>query len=65
MGLPSKERIQGFGTAQSQSSMGQVVQARGTSISPKVLHRRLLLHGQARAAKVWVKDEDRAHGPRL
>ena len=41
------------------------VQARGASISPRVLHKRLLLHRRARDARVWVEVEDRAHGPRV
>ena len=30
-----------------------------------VLNKCLLLHKHAREAKLWVKVEDRAHGPRL
>ena len=37
--------------------------ARGASISPKALHRPLLLHDQAKWTKAWV--EARAHKPRL
>ena len=39
--------------------------ARGTSISPKVLQKRLLLHKQAKEARVWVEAEDRASIPGL
>ena len=42
-----------------------LVQARGTSISPRVLHKNLLLHRWAREARVRVEVEDRAHRPRL
>ena len=41
------------------------VRERGTSISPRVVYKSLLLHGQAREAEVWVEVEDKAHGPRL
>ena len=34
-----------------------------TSISPKVLHKHLLLYRHAREARVWVGTPDRAHGP--
>ena len=37
------------------------MRARGTSISPKLLYRRLLLHKLAREARVWVEVEGRAH----
>ena len=45
------------------------VRARGTSISPRVLHKCLMLHRQATLARVWVEVEDRAcrqghQGPR-
>ena len=45
------------------------MRVRGTSLSPRVLHRSLLLHRQAKEARVWVEAEDRAHklrrkGPR-
>ena len=36
------------------------VRAKGTNISPRVLHKRLLLHKQARKARVWVEVEDMA-----
>ena len=35
--------------------------AREDSISPKVLHKHLLFHKQAREARVWVEVGDRAH----
>ena len=35
--------------------------ARGASISPNAMHRPILLHNQARWAKVWGEVEDRAH----
>ena len=43
--------------------------AKGTSISPKVLHKHLLLHIQAKGARACVEVEDRVHrsglqGPR-
>ena len=37
------------------------MQARGTSISPRVLHKHLLLHRRVREARVRVKVEDKAH----
>ena len=37
------------------------MQARGTNISLKVLHKHLLHHRHAREAKVWVEVGDRAH----
>ena len=39
--------------------------ARGANISPKVLHMLLLLHDQARWARVWVEVEANAHKLRL
>ena len=41
--------------------------AKGTNISPRALHRPLLLHDQARRDKAWVEVEveDRAHKPGL
>ena len=39
--------------------------ARGASISPKALHRPLILHDQARWAKAWVEVEARAYKPGL
>ena len=41
--------------------------ARGTSISPRALHKPLLLHYKARWVRVWVQVEveARAHKPRL
>ena len=43
------------------------VLTRGTSISPRVLHKHLLLHTRAREARVRVEVEveDRAHMPGL
>ena len=41
------------------------VRARGTSISPGVLYKSLLLHELAREAGVWVEVEDKAQGSRL
>ena len=35
------------------------------SLSPKVLHKHLLFHRQAKEARVWVEVEDRAHRPGL
>ena len=67
---PQRQGSQSFGTAQSQSSVGQVrtqfvppppVWVRGTSISPRVLYEHLLPHRQARGVKAWVKALDRAH----
>ena len=37
------------------------VQARGASISFRELHEHLLLHRQARGARLWVEAEDGAH----
>ena len=37
------------------------VWARGASFSPKVLHGHLLLHRQARGARLWAKAKDEAH----
>ena len=75
--FPQRQGSQGHGTPQSQSSIGHAqtqflltpVLARETSISPRVLHKHLLLHRRAREARVWVEVEDRAHklglqGPR-
>ena len=39
--------------------------ARGTSISPKVLHKNLLLHKQVGWAKAWVEVRTKAHKPGL
>ena len=39
--------------------------ARGTNISPRALHRPLLLHDQARQDNAWVEVEDRALKPGL
>ena len=39
--------------------------ARRTDISPRVLHKHLLLYRQAREARVWVEVKDRAYGSRL
>ena len=39
--------------------------ARGSSISPRVLHKPLLLHDQAGCTRAWVEVEVRAHKPRL
>ena len=74
-GLPSEARIPGFLGRNSHNHQWDMhrhslflltpVRARGTSISPKVLHMHLLLHKQAREARVWVEVEDRAHKPRL
>ena len=41
-------------------NMGQ-----GTNISPRVLHKHLLLRRQAKGARAWVEVEDRAHRPGL
>ena len=35
--------------------------AKGTGISPRVLHKRLLLHRQAREVRVWVEAKDKAY----
>ena len=40
-----------------------LVRARGASIIPKVLHKRLFLHRWAREARVWVEVKDRAYRP--
>ena len=37
------------------------VWARGASFNPRVLHGHLLLHKQARRARLWVEAEDEAH----
>ena len=37
------------------------VRVRGTSTIPRVLHRRLQLHGQAKGARVWAEVEDKAY----
>ena len=39
--------------------------ARGTSVSPKVLHKHLLFHRRAIWARAWVEVEDRALRPEL
>ena len=39
--------------------------ARGTNISPRTLHRPLLLHDLARQTKAWLEVEDMAHKPGL
>ena len=41
------------------------MRARWTSINLRVLHGRLLLHKQAKEARVWVKVKEKAHRPRL
>ena len=38
-----------------------LVRVKETSISPKVLHKHLPLHRQARGARLWVVVEDGAH----
>ena len=66
-GFPQRQGSQGFGTAQSQSTMGQEriqyipPQARGASISFRELHGDLPLHRQAREARLWAEVEDEAH----
>ena len=35
-----------------------LVWVRGASFSPRVLHRHILLHRQARGARLWVEAED-------
>ena len=36
---------------------------KGINISPRVLYKHLLLHRQAREARIWVKAGDRAYKP--
>ena len=38
-----------------------LVWARGASFSPRVLHGHLLLHRQARGARLWAEAEDEAN----
>ena len=66
-GLPSEARIPKLWdiVVLVISGTSAPVWAKGNSISPKVMHKHLLLHRRAREARVWIEVEGRAHRPRL
>ena len=68
--FPQRQGSQGFGTTQSKSAVGQErIQyilphpstGQRANISFRELHGHLLLHRQARGARLWVEAEDKAH----